>query len=332
MKMIFKTVLLLFQMQELISQAVCESNHLSSKAEIYYRQKTDLQTAIEYYKESFRLKVTDGSKVLDALNAATLLNDTLSVIHFLITSVSIGISPSDIQQLWSRIGSGMDFDYLIDQIDTTTIIEQYNSLLDTSLIKQLKCMAENDQKYRGNEELEYELQKSLDSLNWVELKQIVQQLGRMPYFKELGFEGQENLEILFFHMNKGIIEWFLPYIRQSVMEDNSNLSTTILYQLDRVGMSEGVIYTITEDWKIEIFSDRTRMKNGFFCQSFGEWLYEKSLIDNKIYETPIDPRIGIDEINKIRGMFCLDRIEEKRLRRPWVKVVSISEFEHLIIE
>jgi len=319
-------------MLDLNAQAACESNHLSSKAEAYYRQKTDIPKAVEYYKEAFTLKLTDGSKALDALNAATLLNDTLSVIHFLSKCVSIGISSSRIQQLWPRIGSGMDFEYLIAKIDTTSIIERYHSFLDTSLIKQLNRMAENDQKYRSEEVFDYKLQQSLDSLNWIELKDIVQQLGRLPYFKEVGLEGQENLEILFFHMNKEIIEWFLPYIRQSVMEDNSNLGSTLLYQLDRIGMSEGIIYTITEYQKIEILSDRTKMKNGFFCQSFGEWFDEKSHVDNKLYETPIDPRIDIDEVNKIRGFFCLDRIEEKRLRKPWVKIVSISEFERLINE
>jgi hypothetical protein len=161
----------------------------------------------------------------------------------------------------------------------------------------------------------------------LELKKIVRQIGRLPRYKEIGLDGQENLEILFFHMDKEIIEWFLPYVIKCVNEDNSNLGRIILYQLDRIGMSEGIIYTIRKDMKIEIWSGRTKMKNGYYCQSFGEWFDEKSLIDNIFYETPIDPQIDLEEVNRIRNIFCMESIENKRMSKPWVNVVPISEFE-----
>jgi tetratricopeptide (TPR) repeat protein len=309
------------------SQKVCESNHLSIQAEIYYRQKTNLPKAIELYKSAFQLNLTDGSKALDAVNAATELNDTLSTIEFLSKCISLGISPQDVKNLWPHLGNSMNFDYLISNVDTLSILNQYNSNLDTFLISQLGRLAENDQKYRGQKDFEWKMQKSLDSLNWLELKKNVRQIGRLPRYKEIGLDGQENLEILFFHMNKEIIEWFLPYVIKCVNEDNSNLGRIILYQLDRIGMSEGIIYTIRKDMNIEIWSGRTKMKNGYYCQSFGEWFDEKSLIDNKFYETPIDPQIDLEEVNRIRNIFCMESIENKRMSKPWVNVVPISEFE-----
>ena len=314
------------------AQTVCESNQLSTQAEIYYRQKTNILKAVELYKAAFQLNLTDGSKCLDALNAATLLKDTSSVIDFLRNCVSIGISPSSIKNLWQHLGNGMEFEKLISELDTVIIENQYKSDLDSFLIDKLYLLSENDQKYRGEEEFEWRLQKSLDSLNWIELQKIVRKMGRLPKYKEIGNDGQENLEILFFHMDKETIEWFLPYIIKCVEEDNSNLGEIVLYQIDRIGMSDGLVYTITSNYKIEALSIRTKMKNGYYCQSFGEWFDEKSRIDNKVYETPLDPILNINEVNEIRRLFCLDSIEEKRQRKPWVNVVTIDEFESLISE
>jgi hypothetical protein len=58
----------------------------------------------------------------------------------------------------------MNFDYLISNVDTLSILNQYNSTLDTFLISQLGRLAENDQKYRGQKDFEWNMQKSLDSL------------------------------------------------------------------------------------------------------------------------------------------------------------------------
>jgi hypothetical protein len=311
---------------------VCESNQLSTQAEIFYRQKTNLLKAVELYKAAFQLNLTDGSKCLDALSAATMLMDTSSVIEFLGNSISIGISPASIKNLWQHLGNGLEYNYLISNVDTTAIINKYTANLDSFMIKQLDVLAENDQKYRGEENYEWALQRALDSLNWIELKAIVQKNGRLPNYEEIGLAGQENLKILFFHMDKEIMEWFIPYIIKCVNEDNSNLGRIVLYQLDRIGMSEGLVFTITSNYKIETLSIRTKMKNGYYCQSFGEWFDETSRIDNKVYETPIDPNLNINEVNEIRKLFCLDSIEEKRQRKPWVNVVTIGEFESLINE
>ena len=330
MKLFFIIIVFLFQMSDVYSQSSCDSDLICSQAEIFYRQRTELFKAVELYKVAFSKKIPDGSKVLDALEVATLINDTLSVIHFLGNCLAIGISTVSLQKFWPRMGHGMDFEYHISRIDTIAMITQHNASIDTKITNKLKLMAENDQKYRGEEELDYISQKNLDSINWVELKQMVQNLGRLPHFIEIGLEGQENMEILFYHMDKGAIEWFLPFVRQSVAENSSRLGSIVLYQLDRIGMSEGVLYTITENNRIEIISNRTKMKNGFFCQSFGEWFDEKSFVDHNIYETPIDPQIEIDEVNRVRGMFCLDSIDSKRKRKPWVNIISIEEFERLV--
>ena len=317
-------------LSQLKAQDACKANKLSIEAEILYRQKKDLDKAIELYKASFVLNLTDGSKVLDALNTATMAKDTLNAIHFICLGLSIGISANSIKNLWPHLGYGMNFNQLISSIDTAEITKKYLTELDTVLVNQLTVMETRDQRFRSQEPYLGKQQRSLDSINWVQLVQLVNNLGRLPNYKEIGFDGQENLHILFYHMDKEIIEWFLPHIVKSKTEDNSNIGRIILYQLDRIGMSEGLVYTISDDLNIVVAAKRTKMKNGYYCQSFGEWFDESSSLDNLTYETPIDPCISQDHINRVRSLFCLSTIEQRRLTRPWVKTVSIKEFEFLI--
>ena len=331
MKTLFSILTLIIAIQ-LHAQQVCRANQYIFQAEVLYRQKTDLKKAVDLYEKGFEINATDGSKILDALNGSAQLCDTFSSIKFLKKCYAVGITTRSLHKLWPRMSNGMNLDNLLTKIDTNTIINNYKSALDTAIINQLKLLAINDQKYRGNDETDWEKQKELDRSNWHTLKNIIKKKGRLPHFKEIGIDGQEDLELLFIHMDKKILEWFMPYVLKSIKEDNSNLSEIVLYQLDRIGMDDGLIYTINSEGKVLILGNRTRMKNGYYCQSFGEWFYERSSVTQKLYETPIDPTISISEVNRVRQLFCLDSIENKRSRWPWIEKISIEEFEILISE
>jgi hypothetical protein len=324
-----KWILLAFSIStlHLFGQPICDGYQLAYQAEHLYRANQELDKAVYLYGRAFRKNLKGGSIVLDAITCATSINDRAASIRFLKYGLSKGFKVSDYKRLWMHLGNGRDFESLIGAIDTLKIRMKYKSTLDHELIGRIKLLSERDQYYRSEDEYNGELQSAYDSLNWKELKAITASLGHLPGHSELGLEGSDDLDLIFYHMDKNEIEWFLPYIITAVHNGESNLGHTILYQLERIGMEDGIVYTITDDYKIEKYADKTRMKNGLWCQTYGEWFSEPHPDEKAYYFTPLDPQIPIEEINNVRHLFCLDNIESKWKRTPWVKVISIYEFE-----
>lgn len=94
-------------------------------------------------------------------------------------------------------------------------------------------------------------------------------------------------------------------------------------------MDQGLIYTLTDDYRIVEHSTRTKMKNNMWCQSFGEWFDEQDVEHKKMYFTPTDPKLSKEEINRVRHLLCLDSLESRCKRKPWVRAVSMAEFEQI---
>lgn len=300
------------------------------RAEQIYRSKQNLETAIPLYREAIQDKCIDLSKALDAVNCATKVGDTLSMVEFIEYGMLLGMETQDYSKLWEYIGNGQDLDDLLSNCDTITNKNIYQSQLNEALIDSLKVFAERDQKYRSADDDKWELQREEDRLNWEELKAITLRMGRLPRYTEIGKDGSEDMDILFYHMDKEILEWFLPYVLSNIENKESTLGEVILYHLDRMGMAEGVIYWVVEGNIIAEYGKRKKMKNGFYCQAYGEWFEEKSMEDGKIYFVPLDPSLDRDDVNTMRALFHLDPIESKWKRKPWVNVVSIQEFEQRI--
>ena len=312
-------------------QDISENKLALYQAEQLYRSGSNLEEAIARYKKGFENRVNDASISLDALSAAAKARDSISTILFIEQGLLAGLKIQDYRKLWPRLGNGLDIESLLSKCDTITHRRQYLSTLNYTLIDTLEMLAVRDQAYRSGED-EDGLQRVNDSLNWRILKDITVRLNRLPKYSEIGMDGTDNLDLLFHHMDKDIIEWFLPYVHKNICSGESNLAETILYQLERIGMSEGTIYSITNDFQIKRIGHRTKMSNGYYCQSFGEWFKERSRQDNLFYVVPIDPNISIDEVNRVRALFQLDPIQSKWKREPWARVVSMEEFVIRITE
>lgn len=325
-KVAFLFFYIFLSLQISLGQTISEDRLLIYHAEAIYRSGKYLDEAVQLYKKAFAQKVIDGAQVLDAITCATNVRDTASVILFMKCGLAMGMKMADYEKLWEHLGNGLSFESISETIDPGPFIAQYKSTLIPSLIDQLKAMSERDQAYRSEDNENQELQRKNDSLNWQTLKEITLVGGRLPRYSEIGFEGTEFLNIIFYHMDKNEIEWFLPYIIENIRLNESTLSHVILYQLDRIGMSEGLLYTISSDVKLKAVGPRKKMKNNYWCQSFGEWFDEMGR-DGKYYITPLDPGIDLAEINRIRSLFLLDDIENRNLRKPWAFVASIEEFE-----
>ena len=308
-------------------QKYCEANQLAFMAEQYYRSGEELERAANLYYLAFKRNLKNGSTILDAITCATKIKNEHFAIEFLKTGLETGLEVGDYKRLWSHLGNGMDMDPLLEKIDTAAIIKEYNGTLNHALISRIKTMADRDQMYRSQDVFDEVLQRRNDSINWRELKFITDSLGHLPKYAEVGFKGTENLETIFHHMDKNELEWFLPYIINNIKENECFWGETILYQLDRTGMGAGVVYTITDDLKIIESGQRTRINEEMVCQSFGEWFDEKNAEDNALYATPIDPILPLEDVNRIRNLFCLDNMESRWKRKPWVTVLSLAEFK-----
>jgi len=266
---------------------------------------------------------------LEAIQHATEIGGGDMAMTFMDYGLRIGLMPVDYGQLWHIMGFGFDLDTLLDAIDTTAAIGAYRAGLDTALIRKFGLLAERDQAFRGEERDDPGRQRLNDSLNWADLKTIVLVLGRLPDYTELGLEGSDDLAILFYHMDLDVLSWFVPHVLDAIARRESTLGHTILYQLDRIGMDDGSIYTVGADGEVVRRGDRHRLKNGMWCQAFGEWLDERLPLNGRSYFVPLDPSLPMAEIDHVRNLFCLDTIESKWARSPWLRVVPLPEFERL---
>lgn len=314
---------------KLSAQGGCEGYTLAYEAEIQYRSTQDYARAVTLYRAAFEAGIKQGSNVFDAITCATGIGDTKAAIYFLNYGLQIGIEVADYTRLWTFLGHDMDFNQLITLVDTARTIQAFQDALNKEWINEITLCAERDQQYRSMDTFDWNLQLANDSLNWKILKALTTSAGRIPQRSAIGMKASDDLRLLFYHMDKDLLEWFLPYVIDAIGQYECNLGEVILYQLDRIGMDEGVIYTLTDDYHIRKYARRTKMKNNMWCQSFGQWFDEQDMEGGQTYFTPLDPRLPRKEINRVRHLFCLDSIESKWKRKPWVEVVSIPEFEEI---
>lgn len=321
--------LILIRTDVLLGQDDCAGYDLVFRAEQLYRSEQHPQEAVALYKAAFEYGVKNAPNVFDALTCATSIGDTNAIIGFLTYGLQIGIKVSDYYRLWHYLGHGMDVTELIEMTDTTEAIRIFEARLNKAFIDEIKKCAFRDQEFRERDSVDWMLQRENDSLNWITLKALTQGAGKFPGRSALGMQGSDDLELLFHHMDKDELQWFLPFIVKAIQQYECNLGRIILYQLDRIGMDQGLIYTLTEDYRIVGHSTRTKMKNNMWCQSFGEWFDERDMVQGKMYFTPTDPLLTIEEINRVRHMLCLDSLESRCKRKPWVSVVSVESFEQI---
>jgi hypothetical protein len=316
-------------MVSLPAQPGCPDAEQQFAAERIVAQKGDPAQALTCYREAFRLGRKSPAAVLQAIRQATQNGRADMTATFMDHGLRIGLTPGDYARLWPVAGSGSDLDSLLDALDTTAAIGAYRAGLDTALIRKIGRLAERDQAFRRDEIDDPGRQRANDSLNWADLKAIVRDLGRLPDYTELGLEGSDNLDILFYHMDLDALSWFVPHVLDAIARRESTLGHVILYQLDRIGMDDGSIYTIGAGWRVVRLGDRHRMKNGMWCQTFGEWFDEPLPPDGQPYFVPLDPSLPVAEVDRVRTLCCLDAIGSKWLRSPWLRVVSVSAFETL---
>ncbi len=190
-----------------------------------------------------------------------------------------GLEPDEYRRLWDHLGKGLDVDRQFMRMDTNALRKNYLVPLDSTLLAELAILEERDQAFRGGEYTDVQAMNIADSLNTIDLKKIVRRLDRLPHYREIGLTGSENMRILFYHMDGPTLEYFIPYVLDAIHQNAFFNAHVILYQLDRIGMSENRVYTLSADLKLRSLGPRTALTGDYVCQSFGEWFHERNPSD-----------------------------------------------------
>jgi hypothetical protein len=308
------------------AQSACEGFAHLYQAEALYRSGAVPDSAIGHYQKAFDQGITDISAVLDAISCAAGAKDTLSLSRFMALGIRHGLEPEDYRRLWGHLGKGLDLERQLQHLDTLAFRKAHLSTLDTSLLAELALLADRDQACRSGDHTDIQAMWFADSMNAVALKTVVHRLGRLPHYREIGLTGSEDLGILFYHMDGPTLTYFLPYVLEAIQQNAFFDSRVILYQLDRIGMSEQRVYTLSPELTLLDLGPRTTLTGEYVCQGFGEWFHERHPTSNLSYFVPIDPLLSLEEVDRVRALLCLDTLDNYLARHPWLIVVDIDAF------
>lgn len=329
----FRTVVslifLMVSLSKVLGQSPCEPYSLLYQAEVLYRSKTNLDSAIVCYDLAFHNGIKDISKVLEAVSCVASVRDTMAMTRFMKFSLSNGLDLSDFRRLWSHLGNEMDLEYFARQLDTAGLQKAYRAGLEPRLIRKMAAWSKRDQRYRGDDNQHDAKMARCDTRNFKALQRLIERMGRLPYHTELGMKGSDDLSTLLHHVDKEALAYLLPFIIEAIEAKEFFDAPVILYQLDRIGMGEGLVYTISPELEIVALGKRTHLSSHLVCQSFGEWFPEQHPHTGKLYFVPIDPLLTMEEVNRVRQICCLDNIQNKWAREPWVEVLEWDAFRNL---
>lgn len=195
---------------------------------------------------------------------------------------------------------------------------------DVELIARIRRMAERDQSVRDLEvEVEDNVMWAADSLNALELRAIVAEMGRLPGYSDLGWEGLDDLDLLFHHMQFKDLQFFTPYVIAGIRTGEYTDNTTIAYQIDRIAVSEGrALYIDEEDQLRELPTPQTPLVGRAYWSVTGEW--DDFLPSGESVLWPIWPALGEAGANKTRQRLCLDPVSGVVSRKPWLRQASAT--------
>lgn len=196
---------------------------------------------------------------------------------------------------------------------------------DVALIARVRRLAELDQSVRPDEgEVDTRTLWAADSLNAAELRAIVAELGRLPGYSDLGWEGLDDLDLLFHHLQLEDLQFFMPYMIANIRTGEYLDNTTIAYQIDRIAVAEGRVLYIDETDHLQCLSARqTPLAGRAYWSVTGEW--EDFLPDGRSVLWPVFPGLGEKGANLTRQRLCLDSLEHGARRKPWLKQATAKE-------
>ncbi|HNM27159.1 MAG TPA: hypothetical protein PKL15_17070 [Saprospiraceae bacterium] len=291
------------------------------RAEAYMHKDRPDSSLIEY-RRAFAIHTHGLADLLIASHIA-LQHDSLDAAAcFLRAAASCGLAWQDlpIQIKSAAIAAGIT--------DSDRWLTQFRPLppgADVELIARVRRMAERDQMVRSEEvTVEDAVMWAADSLNALDLRAIVQEMGRLPGYSDLGWEGLDDLDLLFHHMQFKDLQFFMPYVIASIRLGEYLDNTTIAYQMDRIAVSEGrALYIDEKDLLQALPAGQTPLAGRVYWSATGEW--DDFLPNGESVIWPVWPGLGEAGANKTRQRLCLDSVSDGARRKPWLRQASAKE-------
>ncbi len=163
------------------------------------------------------------------------------------------------------------------------------------------------------------------------LKSIVDSLGRIPSYQELG----ENLSFTFttclLHLDAEQLHYLFPYFTKAIHEGDFFEIGDLVYTIERVAQLYGM-YLVLENDSL-VIKDLTSSFLPDWGNPYGYLgdIEIRNVLDTSRNRTPFiipprHPAISMEAVNQLRDSLCAETFEEY-LQRVGVKVVSVEEFQ-----
>lgn len=310
----------------------CGCQYQSYKFKAYfYNAHEQADSAVQCFRQAFSGGHAALNDLLMACDLAIRIDSLALARVFMLKAVDQGFSPDNYRQFVERSGRGkLDADTWIPEEALMQGYARYRNRLDTVLLKELKRLQADDQRFRTGEDSPEQdrLRAARDSANMVDLRKMVQSLGRLPDYSEVGFEGVDILELLALHMGPEDLKWYLPHAIRQIRRCEYFNTDGLAYQIDRIAVSSGQALYVDDAGNL--LSDTTMpvFMYGIFYSVTGYW-YDISPSDGVNYFWPVFEPMLNGKLQTTRRMLCLDALEQYRLRNPYIKSAPAGELKKM---
>ncbi len=280
-----------------------------------------LDSAVTAYRRAFSIHTHDLADLLTAADRALAADSLDAAREFLFAAARCGLSWEDVCKL-------AHFAAVLSPKDWSDHFRALPPGADTSLIARIARLADRDQSVRPDEgDTDEQRMRAADSLNVAELRDIVTRLGRLPGYSDLGWQGMDNLSLLFVHMGPDDLAFFMPLVIAQIRAGEFTDNATIAYQMDRIAISSGLALYIDENDRLQALPAPMAPLTPFaFWSVTGEWYEQDPGGKYQAVAWPICPALGEQAVNLTRSRLCLDPLESLRLRKSWIKTLPLAEF------
>jgi hypothetical protein len=310
----------------------CGCQYQSYKFKAYfYNAHEQADSAVQCFRQAFSGGHAALNDLLMACDLAIRIDSLALARVFMLKAVDQGFSPDNYRQFVERSGRGkLDADTWIPEEALMQGYARYRNRLDTVLLKELKRLQADDQRFRTGEDSPEQdrLRAARDSANMVDLRKMVQSLDRLPDYSEVGFEGADILELLALHMGPEDLKWYLPHAIRQIRRCEYFNTDGLAYQIDRIAVSSGQALFVDEAGNL--LSDTTMpvFMYGIFYSVTGYW-YDISPSDGVNYFWPVFEPMLNGKLQTTRRMLCLDTLEQYRQRTPYIKSAPAGELKKM---
>lgn len=296
-----------------------------------FNQVENIDSFCYYYDKALETGIFFKQHHINALSTVLLYDKQDKAKYYVNFGLQYGLSKSDVQ-LAIRFARNISKNsitrwnkfYPFDSKTKTSMIfpktyisinpenNRINRWASKEIWKAVKIDQRNGRK--TNSKGQYIQQLENDHKVYVIVKSVVDSLGRIPTVNDIGEAASDELSLFFIHMQAESLITFLPALVRSINEGTFMANEDIAYSIERSALYSGSIIIANEQNDFEILIDTTSQINNSPIYSYiGEcyFKYRNDTIKNARFSIlPMHPKIGLEKVNRMRALLCLDPWEE----------------------